>query len=77
MKTMSLQLRTFEEAVEEKEEKDRDNSVDKGADSEVHVEPGFGLPENPAARQGDQALMYYKEASRKREACGRMLSVQP
>ena len=51
----------FAEAVEEHEEEGADDGVDGGADGEVHGEPGFGLGEQEASGEDDDALVDAEE----------------
>jgi hypothetical protein len=51
----------FTEAVEEHEEEYADDGVDGSADGEVHGEPRFGLCEQEAAGQDDDALVDAEE----------------
>ena len=51
----------FAEAVEEHEEEGADDGVYGGADGEVHGEPRFGLGEQEAAGEDDDALVDAEE----------------
>lgn len=64
------------QAVEEEEEKDRDDGVDKGGDGEVHVEPRLRLCEQNAAREGDDALVRDEEAGGEGESSRRMFGIE-
>src|SRR6266851_3042580 len=69
-------LGAFAEAVQEEEKENRDDGVDERGDEEAHIEPGFGLRQQNAARETDQSLMRDEENSGKGEACRGMLSIQ-
>ena len=65
------------ESIEEEKEENSDDGVDERGDGQRHIEPGFRLREEQAARERDQALMHHKERSGEREPRGGMLRIEP
>ena len=67
----------FAEVVEQRENQDGENSIDGGGDPKLCAQNGFGLAQEPAAREDIDSLVKKIEADGQAEPTDRVFHVNP